>query len=392
MSTKIPSKETIAKEIEKSFIFSDLVVDCLYTGLVSDKNVLLFGEGGYGKSEITEAFFKTMGVEPFVQSCGEGMTVDMLFGGIDMKKFTDTGSVEYLVENSFMNHEYVVFEELLDAPMTVLLSLKDILTSKRFRNGTQQFNIKTKFIVCLTNRTRAEVSEDNSTKALMERFPLELEVKWPDYKEEYFVDMFQRVTKGTVDMSKIRTVANVVAMSRNKGMTVSPRTARYALDVFDKAGETGLAYIAGMSIDDINEIYKRQRQIAHESQYRDKINKVKMAFRQELNDFRNDAELMSNPIKIIATANFLRDKYMAEADKIKDVPNGVAKDYGDLKNGINSFHESMNQIASQALHELSDKYKSEIAAKSKAKKASLKKAKANTPANTEAVPEGKHAE
>jgi hypothetical protein len=37
---------------------------------------------------------------------------------------------EYLVENSFMNHEYVVFEEMMDAPDFILEQLKDILSSR----------------------------------------------------------------------------------------------------------------------------------------------------------------------------------------------------------------------------------------------------------------------
>jgi hypothetical protein len=53
-----------------------------------------------------------------------------------------------------MNHEYVVFEEMMDAPDFILEQLKDILSSGEFRNGTQVYPIKTRFIVCNTNKTR----------------------------------------------------------------------------------------------------------------------------------------------------------------------------------------------------------------------------------------------
>jgi hypothetical protein len=52
-----------------------------------------------------------------------------LFGGLDINKFHDEGVLEYLLDNSFMNHEYVVFEEMMDAPDFILEQLKDILSS-----------------------------------------------------------------------------------------------------------------------------------------------------------------------------------------------------------------------------------------------------------------------
>jgi hypothetical protein len=59
---------------------------------------------------------------------GAGMNADRLFGGLDINKFHDEG-VLYLLDNSFMNHEYVVFE-MMDAPDFILEQLKDILSSE----------------------------------------------------------------------------------------------------------------------------------------------------------------------------------------------------------------------------------------------------------------------
>src|SRR4029078_3038105 len=112
---------------------------------------------------------------------GSGTTTDKLFGGLDLKLFNEEGKIQYLVENSFMNDEFVIFEELFDAPDYILEQLKDILSSGVFRNGTQVFPIKTKLIICCTNKTREQFSKNDSLKALMERFPLEHEVKWDSY-------------------------------------------------------------------------------------------------------------------------------------------------------------------------------------------------------------------
>jgi MoxR-like ATPase len=135
-----------------SFVFMDKTAKVLEIGFETGKNIVLYGPGGHGKSEMTEAFFAQKGIQPYVITMGTGMTTDRLFGGLDIPTFEKTGKIEYLVENSFMNNEYVIFEELFDAPDFILEQLKDILSSKVFRNGTQIFPIKTKFIICCSSR------------------------------------------------------------------------------------------------------------------------------------------------------------------------------------------------------------------------------------------------
>ena len=156
----------------------------------SGENIILWGPGGHAKSEYTDFFFKEKGIVPFVKTMGAGTNTDSLFGGVDIKELNATGKVNYLVENSFMNHEYVVFEELLDAPDYILEQLKDILTSKTFRQGNHIFPIKTKFIVCCTNKSREEFSKNDSLKALMERFPLEYKVQWNAYNRQTYNALF----------------------------------------------------------------------------------------------------------------------------------------------------------------------------------------------------------
>ena len=95
----------------KGFVYMDDVNKILNVALNTQENVILFGKGGYGKSEYTIEFLKELGIEPFVLTMGSGMTTDRMFGGLDLKTFNETGKLEYLVQNSFMNHEFVIFEE-----------------------------------------------------------------------------------------------------------------------------------------------------------------------------------------------------------------------------------------------------------------------------------------
>jgi hypothetical protein len=238
-----PKKLVVLNE-EQEFVFMDKSKELLEIGFSTQNNIVLFGPGGHGKSELTMEFFKQHGIEPYVITMGTGMTTDRLFGGLDIPTFDKTGKLEYLVENSFMNQEYVVFEELFDSPDFILEQLKDILSSKTFRNGTQVFPIKTKFIVCCTNRTREEFSKNMSLKALMERFPLELNVVWDNYTEIAYKTLLEsKFGAGNVDPI----IPYILQEYHKQQITISPRVAVTAYKVYQACGPSSLNYIAEFS-------------------------------------------------------------------------------------------------------------------------------------------------
>lgn len=223
------------------FVFMDKSLSILDIGLKTGKNIVLYGPGGHGKSELTLAYLAEKGIDPYVITMGTGMTTDRLFGGLDIPTFEKTGKIEYLVENSFMNNEYVIFEELFDAPDFILEQLKDILSSKVFRNGTQIFPIKTKFIICCTNRTREEFSKNASLKALMERFPLELNVIWDNYTEASYNKLLEtKFGQGNIDPI----IPFLLQEYHRGGITISPRVAVTAYTVYQECGPDSLSFIA----------------------------------------------------------------------------------------------------------------------------------------------------
>jgi len=239
--TKKIMKTTAQSTITDKFVFMDKTLSILNVGLLTSKNVVLYGPGGHGKSEITLEFLKEKGIDPYIITMGTGMTTDRLFGGLNIPTFEESGKIEYLVENSFMNSEYVIFEEMFDAPDFILEQLKDILSSGVFRNGTQKFPIKTKFIVCATNRTREEFSKNMSLKALMERFPLELNVIWDNYTEVSYNKLLEsKFGEGNVDPI----IPFLLQEYAKNGIVISPRVAVTAYQVFEQCGPESLTFIA----------------------------------------------------------------------------------------------------------------------------------------------------
>jgi MoxR-like ATPase len=239
------AQSEVLERVSEKFIYADSVVDVLMTAKQTNRNVLLWGRGGHGKSEITELVMKEMldlgmiASKPYVMAFGDGLSEDKLYGGMNIEKYKTEGKIEYLPENSFMNHEIVIFEEIFDAPAPVLLGLKDIMTSGEFRQGNETFKVKTKVIIGLTNKSKEEFAEqDDSLKALAERFALTLKVEWDSYVRNDFITLFQKVYGTTFykkHKEKLITLANIIEMNNAEGGGfVSPRTAVAAADLFTR--------------------------------------------------------------------------------------------------------------------------------------------------------------
>lgn len=194
----------------------------------------------YEKSEYTMEYLWEKGIYPYVITMGTGMTTDRLFGGLDIAEYNKSGKVEYLIENSFMNHEFVVFEEMMDAPDYILEQLKDILSSGEFRNGTQIYEIKTKFIIACTNKSREEFAKNPSLKALMERFPLEHNVIWDNYTEASYTTLLQKRFGEEIDAI----IPFMLEEYSKNNIIISPRIALDCYEVFEVCGPDALIFIA----------------------------------------------------------------------------------------------------------------------------------------------------
>lgn len=239
----------------QTFVHADDVREAVSLALVSGKHLILFGPGGHAKSEMITSMTRALaGAITFVQSFGEGMDEARLYGGLDLPAL-EAGAearIQYRPEHSFLAADIAVFEELFDSPASVLLSLKDTLTSGALRNGAQQFTMQTSCIVSATNRSPQEVADlGPAAGALIERFPLQLEVSWPSYDARDYLEMFRSVAAGggadaavpwgdvvalrelarncQVPDSVQGILAEVIAGAVSSGHFISPRTAMHAL-------------------------------------------------------------------------------------------------------------------------------------------------------------------
>jgi hypothetical protein len=287
--------QEITQKMSKRFAYSEEVASCLFTSYKSEEHVVLYGPGGHGKSEMSLEFFDSLGIKPFVQALGPGTTTEQLLGGMDMKLFNKTGEIQYLVENSFMNHEYVIFEEAFDAPVYVLTILKDILTSRELRNGHQVFPIKTKMIVICTNHSRSVIADDLSIKALMERFPLELEVKWQSYHEANYQTMFNIVFGSSTTVKDYNVISKLCGTLYSEGTTISPRTAVKMAKIYSTVGAAGLKFFADVP----KSAYEELAKIEESSRKDAESLQVITSFEEDLKNFSDTFNATTDPVDML---------------------------------------------------------------------------------------------
>lgn len=233
--------DKISARLGRDFIRHEELARILALAFESGKNVLLWGPGGHGKSEMVGAAMSAVTDEDavFVQSFGEGMDEATLWGGLDFRALEAQKVLIYHSENSFLNKPFAVFEEMFDAPSSVLLALKDTLTARKLRKGGQQFPMKTKVIVAITNKDPSEIADlGPAAAALVERFPLQLKVEWPSYNSADYLELFRKVAPrlaGADLNGSVNVLAEVMAKASANGDIVSPRTAVHALGIVKTA-------------------------------------------------------------------------------------------------------------------------------------------------------------
>ena len=222
----------VQETLQSRFIHCNEIASVLIHAFFQPCNVLLWGPGGHGKSDMVMTALKQLGYaegEIFLQSFGEGMSEDRLWGGPNIAKLDVC--LEYDTDRSFLPYEVVILEEILDASSQALLPLKDVLTRRTFMNGDRAVSLESKSIIACTNKDPRQFAKDSdAVKALLERFPLQLEVRWPSYSQTDYESLFQKTHPDAgPDRRKLnRIYAHVIASmndERDKGFHISPRIA-----------------------------------------------------------------------------------------------------------------------------------------------------------------------
>jgi hypothetical protein len=247
-------------EVGKYFFEMDQTVEALYYALTSGFNIILYGPGGFGKTQVVKKFLEVAGISNSTIVGYEDMEVDGLLGVVDIKKLTEEAIYEIKFENSvFRNPGVLILEEFLDARPSTAAALKDILTEGGYRRGSDFVESLISSVIICTNKCPDEVVSNLSTAAFYkERFPIVIEVAWDSFDSSTYLKFLYHIKpeKSEELNEYYQVIAELAARTSNAGNIVSPRIVKYASDLIDVHGDLiCLRHLYGLNTDDIDEVY-----------------------------------------------------------------------------------------------------------------------------------------
>lgn len=231
------SLKDIQAEIDKKFIHSGDMVEAIMLSHATQQPLLFHGPGGHAKTLIARTVGKMLYPDEGkvrVVLYGRGTIPSSILGGVDFVKYKEDGLLQYQPHRSWMSVPYVISDEFLDAPKPTVEQLKYIMSEREFplADGTV-YQLLTETHVGCTNHTPSKWAENESDRALLGRFPIKLEVKWPSYEPKDFQAM---IAKKNSD-KKLWAVSEAAGLCHAHGVKISPRDVMYIVDQFLASGD-----------------------------------------------------------------------------------------------------------------------------------------------------------
>lgn len=266
-------------EVGKYFFNMDPVVEALYIALTSGFNIILYGPGGFGKTQVVKKFIEVSGLSSSTIVGYEDMEVDGLLGVVDIKKLTEEAIYEIKFENSvFANPGILILEEFLDARPSTAAALKDILTEGGYRRGESFIESLISSVIICTNKSPEEVSTSNSTAAFYkERFPIVVHVTWAGYTFDHYLQYLKHIKPEAIVKFKdfYYIIAELAARTSAKGSIVSPRIVKYASDLIDLHQNLScLTNLAGLDTTEIDVVTRECETKAKKRQIKELVGNV----------------------------------------------------------------------------------------------------------------------
>jgi hypothetical protein len=273
------SAEDLILGLSSNFVYHEEAVKVIYVALAMNNNAILYGPGGYAKSEIVKAICTYLGI-PLICKIGyQDMSPEELFGIPNMKNLLDNSTYETAFENSvFCIPGVLCIEEGMDLSPQTAASLKDIITEKGFREGSNKKDSLISSIIITGNKDPEDESINESIKAFyIERFPYRYNMIWKSHLESDYLNLFSVVyDKETYDdnFKKLLLVSKACESSNLQNTRISPRLAIYGSKVAISLGINYLNTLPAfdnsflkLSLDKI----QKEEQLQTESQFLGKI-------------------------------------------------------------------------------------------------------------------------
>jgi len=300
--SKVPL-QTVISHFREKFYMVDNTIELLYTISTSKSNGILYGPGGFGKTEVTKEFFEYFNIPVSVKVGYEDMDVEGLLGVPNMKKLLEESEYVTAFEKSVFNNPGVlILEEFLDVRSSTAIALKDILTEGGLRQGNKFTPSKIGPIIICSNKDPEVKSVDDSSSAFYkERFPCSLFVAWESYSRNNYENLFRTVFANYEELEDTLSVVAGLCSKSSVNKIVSPRIAMEAAKVAVTSGIIALKFFSDIDTTNIDEVSFELKQLSNVKVLKSLINKVSSKVDEIINDSFYDLEESSGTRSVLVS-------------------------------------------------------------------------------------------
>lgn len=316
-----------------TFVHLEDISKTLDIALSTETNLILYGPGGYGKTELVKAKIKEHKLSANTVVGYKNMPVEALLGLPDMQKLMDDSEYEIAFEKSvFKGAEVLVLEEFLDVLPETATALKDIMTEGGFRQKGKFIKSDIKTVIIITNTSPESLSNNDSLKAFyLDRFPIRKKVIWVSNNAAMYYKLFEVNTElSMLDMKKLAYICEKVKPSPRIAMVA----AKFIATTGDIKNIAILTEFADIDVDSLSEDFNTRDEL---EQFTKKLRHILRLINTEPRNLSFQLYLQS---KLNSIAN---EKLIKKREGVFQTLQGA------IQQNINSIHLSLKIDVSQEI-------------------------------------------
>jgi MoxR-like ATPase len=372
------------------FINTATFANSMELAVVSGIPLMLYGKGGYGKTEMIKAVFDNIDGSSAMLECDPETTASLIKGGaIARTTKTDKEDItlaHYNVGASILRNHSFFYEEMLDASFQALSVLKAIITNKQLTLNGEVVKSINRLLVGATNVNpydrieQLPPSEANSYDAFLQRFII-VRHEWDSHDSSDYSRLIRAISNKKNDNSKL-TIAQIddarisreevkldkelqgilcslAEKSGNEGRIISPRMFMWTINMIKSQALLSNKSVA--TIEQLNVLNylpswdqsllsNLEEEIQQQKIYNDaksSLDTFKTHFDRAV-DKINEYKAKNDVVSIFALVNSLQ-LMEGEIIKVSNIPDSLVKERKDLINTVgNQARKTMNEIPALA--------------------------------------------
>jgi MoxR-like ATPase len=375
------------------FINTDTFANVMELAIVSGIPIMIYGKGGYGKTEMIKEVFNHIDGSSAMLECDPETTASLIKGGaIARTTKTDKEDItlaHYNVGASILRNHAFFYEEMLDASFQALSVLKAIITNKQLTLNGEVVDSINKLLVAATNVNpydridQLPPSEANSYDAFLQRFII-VRHEWDTHDSNDYTRLL-RANSDKKDVSKI-TIAQIddarnyregvkldkelqgilcslAEKSGNEGRIISPRLFKWTIRMIKSQAflsDKSVATIEQLNV--LNYLPSWDQSLLSNLEEEIQQQKIYNEAKSSLDTFKDNFDRAVKKIeehkkkldieKLLAAINVLQ-LMEGEINKVSSIPDSLISKRNDLINKVVSCaKETMSEIPALASSKL----------------------------------------